>query len=93
MSEAPSTPLQRAIDAAGGVGALAAKIGIGQTAVSNWKARQGPVPVEHCAAIELATEGKVTRKDLRPDDWQRVWPELAEPATGPGALDDTKAAA
>lgn len=89
MSEALSTPLQRAIDAVGGVGALAAKIGIGQTAVSNWKARPGPVPVEHCAAIELATDGKVTRKELRPDDWQRVWPELVDSAAAP--LDEAKA--
>lgn len=91
MSEAPCTPLQRAIDAVGGVSALAAKIGIGPSAVFNWKARQGLVPVDHCAAIELATAGKVTRKDLRPDDWQRVWPELAAPDSAPGALDEAAA--
>jgi DNA-binding transcriptional regulator YdaS (Cro superfamily) len=33
---------------------------------------------ENCTQIELATAGKVTRKDLRPDDWERIWPELAE---------------
>ena len=30
---------------------------------------------EIAAAIELATEGSVTRKDLR-DDWSAIWPEL-----------------
>lgn len=30
------------------------------------------------ADIEQITEGAVTRRDLRPDDWQRIWPELAE---------------
>lgn len=34
---------------------------------------------ENCVAIELATNGAVTRRDLRPEDWQRIWPELAEP--------------
>ena len=31
-----------------------------------------------CVAIEQQTKGKVTRKDLRPDDWQLLWPELRE---------------
>ena len=31
------------------------------------------------ADIERITDGAVTRRDLRPDDWQRVWPELAQP--------------
>lgn len=30
----------------------------------------------NCVAIEKATDGKVTRKDLRPDDWHLIWPEL-----------------
>ena len=37
---------------------------------------RGRVPPEHCAQIELATAGAVTRRDLRPDDWWRIWPEL-----------------
>lgn len=27
-------------------------------------------------AIEQATDGAVCRRDLRPDDWWRIWPEL-----------------
>ncbi|QFY79751.1 hypothetical protein DUD43_07280 [Alcaligenes faecalis] len=30
------------------------------------------------AILELETCGAVTRRDLRPDDWHRIWPELAE---------------
>lgn len=30
----------------------------------------------NCVAIEQATNGAVTRRDLRPDDWQAIWPEL-----------------
>ena len=29
-----------------------------------------------CVAIERATNGQVTRKDLRPHDWKDIWPEL-----------------
>lgn len=31
---------------------------------------------ENCVRIEQATKGAVSRKDLRPDDWHRIWPEL-----------------
>lgn len=37
--------------------------------------RPGPI---YCQAIERATNGLVTRKELRPNDWQKIWPELAE---------------
>ena len=30
---------------------------------------------EYCMGIHLATDGKVSLKELRPDDWQRIWPE------------------
>jgi DNA-binding transcriptional regulator YdaS (Cro superfamily) len=32
---------------------------------------------EIAARTESATEGKVTRKALRPDDWEQIWPELS----------------
>lgn len=67
--------LDLAINRAGGVTALAKAIGVGQSVVSNWRAR-GSVPTDHCAAIEMATAGAVTRQMLRPDDWSRIWPEL-----------------
>lgn len=30
-----------------------------------------------CVAVERESNGEVVRKDLRPDDWQDIWPELA----------------
>ena len=30
----------------------------------------------YCVAIEKATKGLVTRQELRPDDWEAIWPEL-----------------
>ena len=38
-----------------------------------------PAAPELCVAIEQATGGAVTRRDLRPDDWHRIWPELVTP--------------
>lgn len=62
-----ATPLDRAIKAAGGVAALASRIGVVQTAVSNWRSRRS-VPAEHCPAIERETG--VRCEDLRPSvDW------------------------
>lgn len=58
--------------------AIAAAIGVSPQAVSNWKQRE--VPIEHCAAIEKASGGVVTRKELRPKDWHLIWPELVQEA-------------
>lgn len=46
--------------------------------------------------LELATGGKVTRKDMRPGDFAAIWPELADRRVGPptrrvGAADRRKA--
>jgi DNA-binding transcriptional regulator YdaS (Cro superfamily) len=71
--------LDRAAAAAGGLSSLAARIGVSASAPSMWKAR-GSVPAHYCLAIERATEGQVTRSDLRPDDYWLIWPDLAAPA-------------
>ena len=33
-----------------------------------------------CVGIEQASEGVFTRRDLRPDDWMLIWPELVDHA-------------
>lgn len=43
--------------------------------VEHWL-NTGRVPTDYCAQIELLTSQRVTRRDLRPDDWHRIWPEL-----------------
>ncbi|ODS67313.1 MAG: hypothetical protein ABS37_00430 [Acidovorax sp. SCN 65-108] len=68
--------LDIAIKNAGGVGKLAAAIGVGQPVVSNWRARGTTPDAVHCVAIERATSGVVTRQALRPEDWHLIWPEL-----------------
>jgi DNA-binding transcriptional regulator YdaS (Cro superfamily) len=57
---------------------LAAKLGVPPALVSQWRTGARPVPIDRCVSIERATGGAVTRKDLRPDDWARIWPELAD---------------
>ena len=82
--------LKIACDAAGGQTQLANALGVTAAAVSHWVTGLRPVPIQHCFAIERATRGAVTRRDLRPDDWHLIWPELsdmpsAQPATAPTA--------
>ena len=55
---------------------LARAIGATYTEISHWRHGVRPVPISRCLAIEQATDGAVTRKDLRPDDWPQIWPEL-----------------
>lgn len=68
------------LDKPGVRSAISAALGVSPQVISNWKAR-GEVPIEHCAPSEKATNGLVTRQELRPDDWQDIWPELAKPKT------------
>lgn len=58
--------------------ALARVIGVPAILVTQWSLGQRPVPIARCKAIEDATAGAVTRRDLRPDDWHEIWPELAD---------------
>ena len=73
-------PAEHPVDAASrfmsGRPVLADRLGVSVAAVGNWKMRG--VPIEQCVPIERATNGAVTRKDLRPEDWADIWPELAQ---------------
>ncbi len=57
---------------------LAAKLSITPVLISQWAHEMRPVPPERCVEIEHATNGAVARPDLRPEDWRRIWPELAQ---------------
>lgn len=58
-----------------------------------------PCPTKLAVKIETFTKGEVTRRDLFPDDWHEVWPELANseekqpPAPGHQARDAIASAA
>ena len=84
--------LERAI-AVVGLTKLADAIGVPYQIVQGWrsKTRKFAVPAEHAAAVSVATNGVVTRQDLRPTDWHRIWREL--PGAAARLAADRKAAA
>lgn len=58
-----NAPMQKAIEAAGGITELARRVGVTRQRVQYWVDRH--CPAEHCLAVENATG--VTRYELRPD--------------------------
>ncbi|MEX3961057.1 transcriptional regulator [Paraburkholderia sp. EG286B] len=82
-------PIETAAASVGSYRALAEILGVTKGAVHQWMQAGRRVPIEHCAAIEAATGGLVTRQMLRPDDWKSIWPELVEPSA-PDASDDVQ---
>jgi DNA-binding transcriptional regulator YdaS (Cro superfamily) len=69
---------------------LAKAIGAHAPDVSRWADGSRPIPIQYGAPIEQATNGAVTRVEMFPDDWQRVWPELAAQELIPGTPIDGK---
>ncbi|MDR9108984.1 transcriptional regulator [Burkholderia multivorans] len=59
---------------------FAKALGVSQGLVCQWIKKRRPVAADRCVSIERVTGGAVGRRDLRPDDWHLIWPELAEPA-------------
>ena len=55
---------------------LASTLGVSSSFLSQMASGRCPVSPVRCVEIEVATQGSVTRQDLRPDDWDRIWPEL-----------------
>jgi DNA-binding transcriptional regulator YdaS (Cro superfamily) len=55
-------------------------LGVSLQAVCFWRDGEREVNPKVCVMIEQLTNGKVTRKDLRPNDWKQIWPELIEAA-------------
>lgn len=58
--------------------AIAQALGVTPPVVSDWVTGKKGVPLERCVQIERATNGEVRRQELRPDDYQDIWPELAQ---------------
>jgi DNA-binding transcriptional regulator YdaS (Cro superfamily) len=59
--------LLTAITTVGGQRALARKLGVTQGQLWRWLNRDKKAPATRCIAIERATNGQITRYQLRPD--------------------------
>ena len=57
---------------------LARHLGVPPSFVAKMSDGDKPVPLAHAAQIESFTGGEVTRKAMFPNDWRRIWPELAD---------------
>jgi DNA-binding transcriptional regulator YdaS (Cro superfamily) len=67
----------------GRASALAAEMGVSLSYLSQMANGKAPISAERCVEIEQKTQGIVPRQHLKPDDWQRTWPELSAPSTEP----------
>ncbi|MCT9812444.1 helix-turn-helix domain-containing protein [Acidovorax sp. Be4] len=65
---------RQASDENGGPTALARKVGRTPSEVSQWISGVRPIPMASAALVESVSS--VTRKQLFPDDWAQIWPEL-----------------
>lgn len=66
--------------------AVARHLGVTPPVVSDWCTGQKSIAAIHCKAIENFTGGAVTCQEMRPNDWHKYWPELAQsPANQPQA--------
>lgn len=82
MNTIEPTAIKQAVELLGSQLALAKALGVTPVTVNQWVRPNGanssrPVPPKQCVRIEVLTAGRVSRRDLRPDDWQDIWPELA----------------
>lgn len=76
MNNGTQLAVQRAIDIAKGKASLARLVGVKPQTLQQWANGQRPIPTDRCVLIERVTNGAVTRRELRPDDWSAHWPEL-----------------
>lgn len=76
------SPIERACDIVGSQAELARVLGLSPAQVHQFVKGTRPVPIEYCLAIERVTGGLVTRQDLCPDNYLKIWPDLAGPWDG-----------
>jgi len=74
-----SDAISVAISLTGSPSKLARAVGVSAQAACFWRDGKRTISPDKCVAIEQATGGVVSRRDLRPNDWHLFWPELREP--------------
>jgi DNA-binding transcriptional regulator YdaS (Cro superfamily) len=73
VSQIQAVDLKNYLSVRGRQAALAAATGLSPAYI--WQMANGirPVPIKRCIAIERATQGSVTRYELRPNDHHLIW--------------------
>ncbi|HJV75374.1 MAG TPA: YdaS family helix-turn-helix protein [Noviherbaspirillum sp.] len=59
---------------------LCRAIGAYPSDMSRWADGTRPIPIPYGPLIEDATGGEVSRKDLFPEEWKVLWPEISHVA-------------
>jgi DNA-binding transcriptional regulator YdaS (Cro superfamily) len=85
--------LKNAMNKRGMLAAMARELGVTPQTMLEWRDGDRPIPVRHCHRI--CARLSIDRRDLRPDDWGDIWPELinAEHPWPPVAAETTQEAA
>lgn len=71
--------------------ALAEQTRISLGHLNNLAYGQRKISALHAVRLEVATAGKVPRRLALPDEWQEIWPELAERLRAGAAANDEPA--
>jgi DNA-binding transcriptional regulator YdaS (Cro superfamily) len=58
---------------------FASNVGVTPGMVSQWISGARPISAEKCLAIWRYTNFQVSREEMRPDDYWKIWPDLTEP--------------
>ena len=69
------------IEKLGGPTAVAKLLNVKPPSVHAWKT--GGIPDDKLIRLAptLEKQGIATRRELRPDDWEQIWPELTDQST------------
>lgn len=70
----------RAIELAGGPAHVARSLGLNTQTVCFYRDGARRLNTDHAAALEALSGGQVTRQQMWPKSWKRIWPELATAA-------------
>ena len=88
QAEPVVSEVARAIELAGGPAKVGRSLRVSTQTVCFWRDGARQIKSEFGAPLEILTESRVTRKDMWPESWQRIWPEMADPA--PTTAQDSK---
>ena len=71
----------RAIELSGGPAVVARALNVTTQTVCFYRDGDRRLKTDHGATLESLSGGMVTRKQMWPESWARIWPELAAPDT------------